>query len=116
MRRRRTSRGHEGPETGHTVQQLDEQTLNDVLSLSAEDVRGISLERLLFRNAELFADNGEMARRHPDLVFSFSRQVSTIDYFVSHSWTSSYVLKHIALLMSVAALATRKHTRCTHKP
>lgn len=70
-----------------------------MISVEAEDIRGIPLTSLLSGFGRLFARGGAMAREQPEFVYSCSRQVETLDAFVSHSWAASRIQKFVALLM-----------------
>ena len=85
------------PAAAHQVSRED--ALGDVLSIESEDIRGVPLTSLLSQFGRLFARHGAIAREQPELVYSYSRQVDTIDFFVSHSWAGSRLQKFVALLM-----------------
>ena len=71
----------------------------NVLDLDDELVRGISLTSLLAGGARLFERHGAAAREDPTGTFALSQQCDTLDYFCSHSWTTSRYLKYVALLV-----------------
>lgn len=84
---------HAGTKRGSKV------SYENVLDLDDEQLRGISLSTLLANGAGLFAEHGAVAREDPNGTFALSQQVLTLDYFCSHSWTTSRWLKYIALLV-----------------
>ena len=71
----------------------------NVLDLDKEQLRGISLTALLAGGAQLFARHGAAAREDPRGTYALSRPVVSLNYFCSHSWTTSRWLKYVALLV-----------------
>ena len=59
----------------------------------------VRLPVLLARCAELFAENGRMAREDPIGTYRKSTPVDRLTHFVSHSWKSSRIEKYVALGM-----------------
>lgn len=98
------SPGRAPPTMAHTLSRED--ALGDVISVEAEDIRGIPLTALLGGFGRLFSRGGAMAREEPELVFSYSSRVETLDCFVSHSWAASRLQKFVALLMHFNAQPT----------
>lgn len=96
-RRRGASPRREPSTAAHALSRED--TLGDVISVEAEDIRGLSLTTLLGGFGRLFGGGGAMAREEPELVYSYSRQVETLDFFVSHSWAAGRLHKFVALVM-----------------
>ena len=76
--------------------------LADRLSLTSEQLRGVSVTTLLAGGARLFANNGAAAREDPAGTFALSKPVPFLDYFVSHAWRSSRLEKGLALLIYFA--------------
>ena len=72
-------------------------TLASVLDMDDEVLRGIALPALLANRAQLFEENGRAARDDPKGTFALSRPVESLSYFVSHSWRTSRLMKHLAL-------------------
>lgn len=72
-------------------------SLASVLDMDEESLRGISLSALLANRAQLFEDNGKAAREDPIGTFALSQPVDSLSYFVSHSWRTSRLVKHMAL-------------------
>ena len=71
----------------------------NVVDLDDEQLRGISLSALLSSGARLFARHGAAAREDPVGTFALSQQCESLDYFCSHSWTTSRWLKYVALIV-----------------
>ena len=74
-------------------------SFEDVLDLPDDLLRGISLSTLLAGGARLFARHGAAAREDPNGTYALSRQCHTLDFFCSHSWSTSRWLKYVALLV-----------------
>ena len=74
-------------------------SLHDVLSIEKEQLRGLTLVALLHGFGRLFAGGGKAARDDPVGTFAHSRPVDSLDWFVSHSWSSPRVVKYLALLL-----------------
>ena len=91
------AKAREPPTLAHHTSRED--ALGNVLSIDSEDIRGVPLTLLLGGFGRLFARSGAIAREQPELVYSYSRQVDTIDYFISHSWSAGRLQKFAALLM-----------------
>jgi len=70
-----------------------------VLDLPEDALRGVSLTTLLDGGAALFKDHGAAARENPQATFALSRQCVSLDYFCSHSWSTSRWQKYVALLV-----------------
>ena len=68
------------------------------ISITEEQLRGVSVHSLVAGGARLFADNGVAAREDPQGTYAVSKPVERLDYFVSHAWRSPRVSKWLALL------------------
>ena len=71
----------------------------NVLDLPDDMLRGISLSTLLAGGARLFARHGAAVREDPQGTYALSEQCVSLDYFCSHSWTTSRWQKYLALLV-----------------
>lgn len=71
----------------------------NVVDLDEEQLRGVSLTALLAGGAALFKDHGAAARENPQATYALSRQCISLDYFCSHSWSTSRWQKYVALLV-----------------
>jgi len=60
-------------------------SLDNVVSLQKECLRGVELPCLLRDRARLFADGGSAARQDPSGCYALSRPVEALDFFISHS-------------------------------
>ena len=76
-----------------------QRSLEDVLDLPDDQLRGISLSTLLAGGARLFARHGAAAREDPHGTFALSRQCDSLSFFCSHSWSTNRWLKYVALIV-----------------
>ena len=76
---------------------LREQTLDNVLDIDDQMLRGVTLPDLLAGRARLFAENGQAARDDPSGTYALSRPVGYLSRFLSHSWKTSRLVKYAAL-------------------
>ena len=78
-------RSHRPPDDGEErLLRSKAQKLSDTVDLEEELLRGLPLRALLAGRNRLFENSGAVAREDPAGTYALSKEVESLDFFVSH--------------------------------